>query len=800
MHNYTQRLSYLIDDIDMMKLHNAKVMVCGTGGVGSFVAEALARSGIGHLVLVDFDTIEASNLNRQLMTDKTNIGNKKALELKKRLELISDARVDVYDSFIDKNFKLDDDLTYVVDCIDTLTSKFELVKMCHKAKIKCLSSLGTAKRLSPDGITYTTLDKTKNDALAKAFRNLVKKENYKHKIEVVYIDSPSIQKELNLEGDNRKTRHPLGSSIFAVGSAGLYIAYVVVKKIIGGSMKFKDFKYERITLDEVKRDYSALIEELKLAKEPEVFEEVFNRISKYRGHIQTMMSLCSVRHTIDTSDKFYADEQDYWDETAPMISVYENEFSNVCLAYNRKEELNIPKTFFMLAENAVKCFDESIIEEMQLENKLSSEYNKLKASAKIEFEGEVYNLASIAPKTLDKDRNIRKAAMEAATKFYQDNEAEFDRIYDELVKVRDKMAKKLGFKNFVELGYLRMNRLDYNADMVANYRRQILEDITPACSVIYAKQKERLGLDELKAYDINYEFESGNPKPQGTSDELVMNAKKMYREMSNETGDFFDMMCDMELFDLLTKPNKEMGGYCTNFPDYKVPFIFSNFNGTSGDVDVLTHEAGHAFQSYMTEKYNPNLVPDCSFPTMESCEIHSMSMEFFAHPWMEGFFGKDTEKYIYSHIAGALTFLPYGILVDHFQHEVYEQPEMTKEERKATFRRLEKMYIPERNYEGFDILEKGGYFYRQGHIFASPFYYIDYTLAQVCALQFFSRMLDKDANTWNDYVELCKLGGTKTFLELVKASNLKSPFEDGCLKGVVKNMMHELNKIDDKAL
>ncbi len=565
-------------------------------------------------------------------------------------------------------------------------------------------------------------------------------------------------------------------------------------------MKFSEFKYERIPYEQVEQEYTVLLEELKQANNPKSFNEVFDRISDYRGHIMTMMSLCSVRHTIDTSDAFYKAEQDYWDETSPRIQVFENEFSKICLACPFKDELAVPKTFFMLAENAVKTFDESIIEELQQENKLSSEYSKLKASAKIEFDGEIYNLASIATKTLSKDRDTRKRALEAATQYYADNAPEFDRIYDELVKVRHTMAKKLRYENFIELGYLRMNRLDYNADMVANYRKQVLEDVTPICSEIYERQRVRLGLDKLTAYDINYEFESGNPTPKGTSQDLVNAARKMYREMSKETGDFFDMMCDMELFDLETKPNKDMGGYCTDFYDYKVPFIFSNFNGTAGDVDVLTHEAGHAFQSYLTNKTNPHLVPDCSFPTMESCEIHSMSMEFFAHPWMESFFKEDTEKYIYSHIAGALTFIPYGILVDHFQHEVYANPDMTPQQRKETFRRLEKMYIPERDYEGFPILEEGGFFYKQGHIFASPFYYIDYTLAQVCALQFFTRMLEQDETTWNDYIELCKLGGTKPFLQLLESSHLKSPFTDGCLKNIVSNMRNELNKIDDAKL
>lgn len=798
---YTERLSYLIGKKGIDRLNRAKVMICGCGGVGSFVAEALARSGIGHITLVDFDRIEASNLNRQLMSDKTVIGEAKTAVLKDRLTKISNADIKTIDTFIDENFLIDDDYDYVIDCIDVLTSKFNLVKKCHKAGVRVISALGSAKRLSPEHIKFTTLDKTRNDPLAKAFRNIVKKHHYRHKIEVAFIDQPPLAVNIVQEGATHKERYPLGSAVFAVGSLGLYIAYVVTDRLLKEEkMEFKDFKYERIALADIEEKYRQLNDNLKKADDPKSFMEVFREITKFRGHITTMISLCTTRYTIDTSDSFYAAEQDYWDEATPYIESFENEFAKICLDCPFKDRLDIPETFFKLKENARKCFDEAIIEDLQLENKLTSEYSKLKSSAKIEFEGEIYNLATIQAKRLSSDRETRRKATAAATAFYEEKAGEFDRIYDELVKVRDRMARKLGFENYIPLGYLRMNRLDYDQEMVAEYRKAILDKITPLASLIYERQKERLGLDKLKAYDIDYEFKTGNPKPHGTTEELLAAADEMYHQMSRETGEFFEMMIDMKLFDLEAKPNKDMGGYCTDFYDYKVPFIFANFNGTSGDVDVLTHEAGHAFQSYMTSKHNPDLVPECMFPTMESCEIHSMSMEFFAHPWMKLFFKEDTQKYIYHHIASALTFLPYGALVDHFQHEVYAKPEMTPKERLSCFRRLEKMYIPERDYEGFPILEEGGYFYRQGHIFSSPFYYIDYTLAQVCALEFFDRMLKHDPNAWSDYIALCKLGGTKSFLDLVKAAGLASPFAEGTMDSIAETMKAELMQIDDTVL
>jgi len=559
-------------------------------------------------------------------------------------------------------------------------------------------------------------------------------------------------------------------------------------------MKFEEFKYERISFEEIEKEFTKLNNNLKNTNDPNEFMNIFNEINKFRGHISTMITLVSIRHSINTADKFYDEENNYWDETGPKIQKHETEFMKICLEFKDRNKLDIPEVFFKLAEYNQKTFSENIIEDLQKENKLVSEYDKLRASAKLIYKGEEYNLSSIGKFFTDKDREVRKETNQIVCKYYEENEREFDRIYDELVKVRTTIAHKLGFKNFTELGYYRMNRLDYNEDMVANYRKQILNDVVPLVSKLHKKQEKRIGVDKLKHYDNSFYFKSGNPKPVGDEKVLKEAALKMYTEMSKETGDFFKMMMDQDLFDLTSKPNKQGGGYTTDLYDYNVPFIFSNFNGTSGDVDVLTHEAGHAFQSYMSNKIE---IPDLRFPTLESCEIHSMSMEFFAHPWMKDLFGDDADKYIFNHIETALEFLPYGVLVDHFQHEVYNNPDITIDERKNTWRKLEKMYLPDKDYSDLDILEKGTYFYRQLHIYEVPFYYIDYTLAQVCALQFYSRMLNKDENAWKDYLHLCELGGTKSFVSLVNEAGLISPFKDGCLKDTVKTMEKVIDSIDD---
>ena len=369
-----------------------------------------------------------------------------------------------------------------------------------------------------------------------------------------------------------------------------------------------------------------------------------------------------------------------------------------------------------------------------------------------------------------------------------------ERIFDDMVKTRHRIAQQLGFQNFVEVGYARMRRSDYTPAMVANFRRQVRELIVPLATELYERQRRRLGLETLKFYDEEYKFSSGNPKPIGTPDEVVSNAARMYHELSPETDQFFQKMQDTNLMDLVNRDDKLPGGYCTYLGKFEAPYIFSNFNGTSGDIDVLTHEVGHAFQVWSSSHFP---FEEYHWPTNDAAEIHSMSMEFFTWPWMPLFFGADTQKYYFMHLAGAIQFLPYGVAVDEFQHLVYERPDMTPEERNAVWRSLEKTYLPHRDYDGNAYLEAGRFWQKQGHIYNSPFYYIDYALAQICAFQFWTKDQHDHTGAWQDYLRLCQAGGSRSFLGLVQLAGLRSPFDDGCVESVVGEIRRFLDGVDD---
>lgn len=564
-------------------------------------------------------------------------------------------------------------------------------------------------------------------------------------------------------------------------------------------MKFSEFAYVRPNVEEFSNKMEVLLKDFQQAEQVEKQMEVIEKINTIRNDISTMFHLCYIRHSVDTNDEYYQKEQDYIDEIAPKVEGLETKYYQTLAQsrFRKKLEEKWGKQLFALAEAQLKVFSDEVVELLQQENKLSTEYTKLVASAKIMFEGEERTLAQLQPFAESKDRNVRKAANTAKFDFFQENEEQLDRIYDDMVKVRTEIAQKLGYKNFVELGYYRMYRTDYNAEMVAAFRDQVKEYIVPLATKLKERQRQRIGVESLKFYDEPFEFKTGNATPKGDPEWIITNGQTMYNELAKETGEFFSYLRETELMDLVAKKGKAGGGYCEFIENYKAPFIFSNFNGTSGDIDVLTHEAGHAFQVYSSGGFD---VPEYYWPTFEAAEIHSMSMEFFTWPWMELFFKEDVEKYKFSHLSSALLFLPYGVSVDEFQHWVYENPNATPKERKQMWREIEKKYSPHIDYDGNEYLENGGFWQKQGHIYNSPFYYIDYTLAQICAFQFWKRSREDKKDAWEDYMKLCKLGGSMPFTELVKAANLISPFEDGCVASVIGEIDAWLNSVDDKNL
>lgn len=559
---------------------------------------------------------------------------------------------------------------------------------------------------------------------------------------------------------------------------------------------FERIPYQRPDYDAFVAEWKRLLDEFRTATNPEEQSILLETMNQLRIELDTAATIVSIRHSCDTSDQFYAAEQEYMDTVRPLIAEHVNDLYRALISSPFRHELERTwgAQLFRIAEMSIRCQSPEVIPLLQRENQLATEYQKLLASAEIVFDGKTLNLSSIAPYLQHTDRAVRRAASEAKWDFFRAHAEELDRLYDELVRVRTEIAQRLGYRTFTALGYMRMLRSDYTAADVARYREYVLRHIVPIAVKLRKRQAQRLGLEQLTFYDEPLQYRSGNPTPKGDPDWIIAQARSMYAEMSAETDEFFRLMEQRRLMDLLTRPKKATGGYCTFLGAYGVPFIFANFNGTAHDVDVLTHEFGHAFQCYSSRHHR---APEYWFPTYEACEIHSMSMEFFAWPWIKRFFREDEDKYQFQHLSGALLFLPYAVLVDEFQHQVYDHPTMTPAERKQCWRQLEQRYLPYRNYDGNAFLETGSVWQQQRHIYESPFYYIDYALAQVCALQFWVRAKsDRDA-AWRDYLELCRAGGTRAFTELVALANLQSPFDERSFTAIIGDITARLDGVPD---
>lgn len=556
--------------------------------------------------------------------------------------------------------------------------------------------------------------------------------------------------------------------------------------------KFQDMKYERPDIKKVKSEYLGLVKQFKNAASFEEASDLIKKIEGCSNHLLNAYQLAYIRNTINTADTFYSEEVKYWGKTLPAAMPMMKKYSKALVSSKWRPQLEeaYGKLMFTKAENDIRNQSLLIIPDMIKENNICLEYRKLTSSCSVEYNGEQCNFYGLLKYMEDPDREIRKGAFEKFAGIYKEIAPKLDDIYDRLIKVRCRMAKKLGYPDYISYIYKQRERFDYTPEDVEKFRRQIREVVVPACEKIYKRQAERIGVDKIKCYDENYMFPEGNPTPSGTTEEKVALAREMYRELSPETGEFFDFMCDYQLFDLETKPNKDVGGYCTALPDYLAPFIFSNFNGTGADVDVLTHEAGHAFEGYTAARSLP-LTGMC-FSTSEINEIHSMSMEHFTYPWMEKFFGDDADRRRYSHLTGALLTVPYLVSVDAFQHKVFENPGMSHDDRRKVWKEIEETYMPWRDYDGEEYMSSGGFWMQKLHIFLHPFYYVDYALAQMGAFEYYGMMKQDYKKAWEGYLNLCRSGGSRGYFDTLRFAGLSIPFEDGTVQKAAGHVIEEI--------
>ena len=562
-------------------------------------------------------------------------------------------------------------------------------------------------------------------------------------------------------------------------------------------MTFSEIKYERIDLEALKLQIAELTTRLQEAGDFAEAEQVYLQMNELEGRtLHGMRTVAQIRRDIDTRDAFYDGEMKFYNRELPKVQPLKQAWTNtlLCSPFRKELEDKYGAVPFLNAELQNRTFRPELVADLQKENELVSRYTKLIASAQISFEGQMRTISQMEPWKLSTDDEIRRAAWRAEGQWYRDHGKELDTIYSELVALRDGMGRKLGHNGYTQLGYDRMKRNCYTGKDVEQFRIAVQNYVVPLCKRIYMDQAKRMGYEfPLSFADKDLAFRSGNPKPAGGPEDILAAGTRFYSELSPETKEFWDGMMAAEMMDVCSKPGKAMGGYCTGVRTIGMPFIFANFNGTAHDVKVITHEAGHAFAFYV----NRDRIPfESMVPSLEGCEVHSMAMEFFAEGWSELFFGKDADKFRYTHLAERLCFIPYGTMVDHFQHIIYEYPEFSPTERHMVWQELMGIYMPWVRPDDIPFYGEGKDWQRQAHIYKMPFYYIDYCLAQTVALQFWAKLQEDRDAAWQTYMDYTRLGGSMVFTDLLASAGLQSPFDPECLKNIAGSVKDFLDAFD----
>lgn len=559
-------------------------------------------------------------------------------------------------------------------------------------------------------------------------------------------------------------------------------------------MTFSEMVYTRPDLEEIKNLAAVTLSKIESASNVQEQICAYREFDEKNNEVSTACNLAYIRHTIDTIDPFYDAENSYIDQITPLLQdmVQQIHFALLQSRFRPELEAQLGRLLFTNLEISVRTMKSDILELMQEENQLQSAYQKLCASAAVEWNGERIPLPKLGTFKQSPDRTIRRAAYEAEGRWFDDHQEDLDLLYDRLVKNRTAQGRTMRYKNFIPLGYDRLGRNCWGQDQAASFRRQIAEDLVPVIARIKKNQERRLGVDKLKFYDDTLLFPDGNAAPQGTAEDILAAGRETYHELSAETADFVDFLYEMELLDVHSREGKAPGGYCTDLAVYKAPFIFSNFNGTSSDVNVLTHEAGHAFAIYRAaRKPYPSILKN---PTLEACETHSITMEFLTAPWHHRFFGPLTGKHEIGHCEDGLSFLSYCCMVDEFQHLIYGSPDMTPAQRNETWLTLEGKYRPWTDFDNLPFYSRGAGWQSKLHIYQMPFYYIDYGMAQTVAFQLWLASMDDRDDAWARYLRFVDAAGTNTFADLVETAGMKLPYAPDCIKEVGQAVSAWLDK------
>ena len=415
--------------------------------------------------------------------------------------------------------------------------------------------------------------------------------------------------------------------------------------------------------------------------------------------------------------------------------------------------------------------------------KLVTEYNEICGAQMVEFDGEQKTFAQMAIYFENTDRSIREAAWKAVSeRRFEDNER-VSEIYDELVQIRHKIATNAGFEGFQQYMFASMHRFDYSIADCLEFHDSIETVCQPLRHRTDLERMEELGLDSLRPWDMGVDVKGRAPlQPFNDVQEMVDGCSRIFHNMSEELGNYFDLLDSNDCLDLDSRKGKAPGGYQYYLQKSRLPFIFMNAAGTQRNIETMIHEAGHAFHSFYSGHLD--LIHERDSP-IEFAEVASMSMELLTHPHWEEFYDiKYADRARRKHLEDIISFMPWMATIDAFQHWVYANPNHSREERAEKWLELGERFGPKVDMNGFEEIQKVSW-QRQGHLFGVPFYYVEYGIAQLGALQLWKYHREDTQDALARYKAGLSLGYTRGLTELFEASGLELSFSKSYVGGLI---------------
>ncbi len=504
-----------------------------------------------------------------------------------------------------------------------------------------------------------------------------------------------------------------------------------------------------------------------------------------------------IRMTCDTENKELEKAYFYFlEEISENVKAVDDRLKRGFLDSPARTRLQRDKYFVLdrSFQNDVDLFRQENIALETEESKLSQGYQKLMGSLTVQFEGKEQTLQQMSRYLEYPDRSLRESAWRATVERRLQEREPLEAIFQNLLKVRAQIASNTGFHSYRDYAFKRLERFDYTSEDCFRFHEGVEASVVPLVHRLEDKRAKELGLEKLRPWDLNVDPQNRPPlKPFQKAEELVEGCLKIAERVRPQFEAFVKTMRDLELLNLGSRKGKAPGGYQCSLTEARLPFIFMNAVGVDSDVRTLLHESGHAFHVFATRDQP---LGHYRHAPIEFCEVASMSMELLGGEYLSGFYS-DPEDYKRSrrkHLEGILDILPWIARVDAFQHWIYTHPGHSVEQREEEWLVLHRRFGGTEDWSGFEQAQRTSW-HRQLHIFELPFYYIEYAIAQLGALQVWINSKIDFGRTVEDYWEALRLGGSRPLPELFERANIRFDFGPKALRPLMEAVEDELEKL-----